>query len=141
LKIKNKRKNHATIAGDYLGNHTFQNTWAGLEMGRIPDRITLKDKTGGRLDGTSWSSEEIKDAKISVIFYVDPDEKDLNNETSEALQKEAFSLDRFQSYAIINMKATWLPKIIISKNLKKKQEQYPTTIYVRDHKKVLVKNW
>jgi predicted transcriptional regulator len=118
-----------------------QNTWAGLEIGKVPDRITLKDKSGGRLDGTPWSSQELKGTKVSVIFYVDPDEKDLNNDAGEAVKKEAFSLDRFQSYAIINMKATRLPKFIISKNLKNKQKQYPNTIYVRDYKKVLVEKW
>lgn len=120
---------------------TAQNAWAQLEIGKVPDRITLEDKLGGRLDGTPWSSQELKGTKVSVIFYVDPDEKDLNNDASEAMKKEAFSLYRFQSYAIINMKATWLPKFIISKSLKNKQKQYPNTIYVRDYKKVLVEKW
>jgi hypothetical protein len=70
-----------------------QNTWAGLEIGKVPDRITLKDKSGGRLDGTPWSSQELKGTKVSVIFYVDPDEKDLNNDAGEAVKKEAFSLE------------------------------------------------
>jgi predicted transcriptional regulator len=39
------------------------------------------------------------------------------------------------------MKVTRLPKFIISKNLEKKQKQYPNTIYVRDYKKVLVEKW
>lgn len=117
-----------------------QTVSAQIEIGNAPTPITLQDKAGGRLDGTLWSSNELKN-KISVVFYVDPDEKDLNNDASEALKKENFPEDKVQSYAIINMAATWLPNFAISKSLKEKQEQYKTTIYVRDYKKTLVKKW
>ncbi|MGM0427211.1 MAG: YtfJ family protein [Thermodesulfobacteriota bacterium] len=100
----------------------------------------MKGDLGGRLDGSPWSSNELN-GKVSVLFYADPDEKDLNNETSEALRKEDFPLDKYQSFAIINMDATWLPNFAISSALKEKQEQYPDTIYVRDYEKVLVKEW
>jgi predicted transcriptional regulator len=36
---------------------------------------------------------------------------------------------------------SWLPNFAISSSLKEKQKQYPTTIYVRDYRKVLVKKW
>ena len=39
------------------------------------------------------------------------------------------------------MAATWKPNFIISSLLETKQEKYPTTIYVRDYDKVLVKKW
>jgi len=113
---------------------------AELEMGQSPKQVDLKDDLGGRLDGQPWSSKELK-GKISVIFYVDPDEKDLNNKASDALQKEKFPVDQFQSYGIINMAATWLPNILISSALEEKQKRYPATIYVRDYDKVLVKAW
>jgi len=117
-----------------------QSAWAGIEMGQVPPKVDLKDKLGGRLDGTPWSSSELT-GKVHVIFYVDPDEKDLNNDASEALKAEKLPRDRFQSFAIINMAATWLPNFAISSALKDKQKQYPTTIYVRDYKKVLVNKW
>ncbi len=117
-----------------------QNAWAGLEMEQVPPKVELKDNLGGRLDGSPWSSSELK-GKVHVIFYVDPDEKDLNNDASEALKAEKLPRDKFQSFAIINMAATWLPNFAISSALKDKQEQYPTTIYVRDYKKVLVNKW
>jgi YtfJ family uncharacterized protein len=117
-----------------------QNAWAGVEMGQPPPVVELKGSLGGRLDKSPWSSEELK-GKVHVLFYVDPDEKDLNNEASEALKDERFPRDKFQSFAIINMAATWLPNFAISSALKEKQERYPTTIYVRDYKKVLVKMW
>jgi YtfJ family uncharacterized protein len=114
--------------------------WAGIKMGHTPKNIELKGDLGGRLDGSPWESNELK-GKIHVLFYVDPDEKDLNNEASEALKAEDFSRKKFQSVAIINMAATWLPNFAISSSLKKKQEQYPTTIYIRDYKKVVVNAW
>jgi len=114
--------------------------WAGPELGQVPSAIELKEKLGGRLDGTPWSSDELK-GKVHVLFYVDPDEKDTNNETSEALDREKFPKEKFQSVAIINMAATFMPNFLISSSLKEKQEKYPRTTYVRDYKKVLVKEW
>ncbi|MFW6099486.1 MAG: YtfJ family protein [Thermodesulfobacteriota bacterium] len=115
-------------------------SWAELTLGQVPETVVLKGDLGGRLDGSPWSSDELK-GKVSVLFYADPDEKDLNNETSETLRKENFPLERYQSFAIINMDATWLPNFAISSALKEKQEQYPNTIYVRDYEKVLVNAW
>jgi len=114
--------------------------WAGADLDRIPPRVELKDKLGGRLDGTPWSSDELR-GKVHVLFYVDPDEKDTNNETSEALDKEKFPSDKFQSLAVINMAATFMPNFLISSSLKEKQEKYPRTIYIRDYKKLLVQEW
>jgi hypothetical protein len=114
--------------------------WAGLQLGQVPADVELKGDLGGRIDDTPWSSSEMR-GKVHVIFYVDPDEKDLNNEASDALKAENFPREKFQSLGIINMAATWLPNFAISSALKKKQEKYPTTIYIRDYKKVLVNAW
>ena len=111
-----------------------------VEIGEIPPKVELKEKLGGRLDGKPWSSEELQ-GKVHVLFYVDPDEKDTNNDASDALDREKFSSDKFQSVGIINMAATWLPNFAISSALKDKQKRYPKTIYVRDYKKVLVNTW
>jgi YtfJ family uncharacterized protein len=111
-----------------------------VEIGEIPPKVELKEKLGGRLDGKPWSSEELQ-GKVHVLFYVDPDEKDTNNDASEALDREKFSSHKFQSVGIINMAATWLPNFAISSALEDKQKRYPKTIYVRDYKKVLVNTW
>ena len=114
--------------------------WAGAEVGQVPPKVELKDNLGGRLDGKPWSSDELK-GKVHVLFYVDPDEKDTNNETSEALNQEKFPSEKFQSVAIINMAATFMPNFLISSSLKEKQEKYPRTLYLRDYKKTLVQQW
>ena len=64
--------------------------FAELPIGEIPPTIVLKDDLGGRLDGTQWSSEELVSGKVVILFYVDPDESDLNNHVSEALKAEHF---------------------------------------------------
>lgn len=114
--------------------------WAGMEMGQVPPVVELKEDLGGRLDGSPWKSDELK-GKVHVLFYVDPDEKDTNNDASEALDKEKFPAEKYQSVGIINMAASWLPNFAISSSLEEKQKKYPRTIYVRDYKRVLVKAW
>ena len=111
-----------------------------IEIGEIPPKVELKEKLGGRLDERPWSSEELQ-GKVHVLFYVDPDEKDTNNDASDALDREKFPSDQFQSVGVINMAASWLPNFAISSSLKEKQKRYPRTIYVRDYKKVLVAAW
>ena len=117
-----------------------QAAFGEVRVGEVPPRVELKDNVGGRLDGTPWSSEELRD-KVYVLFYVDPDKKDLNDEASEALSKENFPGEKFQSVAIITLAATWLPNFVISSSLEEKQKRYPRTIYVRDYKKIVIQAW
>jgi uncharacterized protein len=123
-----------------LGIFIIHSIAQAIEIGEVAPKVELKEKLGGRLDGKPWSSEELQ-GKVNVIFYVDPDEKDTNNHVGDALDKEKFPSDKFHSYGIINMAATWLPNFAISSALKEKQEKYPKTTYLRDYKKVLVNTW
>lgn len=102
--------------------------------------LSLSGDDGGLLDGKDWSSENLK-GKVAIVFYVDPDEKDKNEPFSEALKTRDFPAEQVQSYAVINMAATWLPNFAISSSLKEKQKKYPRTIYLRDYKKKIVKEW
>lgn len=113
---------------------------AELPLGEVPKTITLSGDLGGRLDGTAWSSDELR-GKIYTLWYVDPDESELNNHATERLKKEEFPLEQVGSVAIVNMAATWKPNFAISSVLKDKQEEFPTTIYVKDYDSVLVKEW
>ena len=115
--------------------------FAELPIGEIPPTIVLKDDLGGRLDGTQWSSEELVSGKVVILFYVDPDESDLNNHVSEALKAEKYPPENYGSVAVINMAATWLPNFAINIKLKSKQEKYKSTVYVKDLEKTLVKKW
>ena len=114
---------------------------AELPIGEIPARVVLKGELGGRLDGTQWSSEELVSGKVIVLFYVDPDESELNNHVSDALKAENYPKEKYGSIGMANMAATWLPNFAINMKLKSKQEQYKSTVYVKDLEKTLVKKW
>lgn len=102
-----------------------------VEVGQSVPEVRLKGKDGGRVDGSPWSSAEIK-GKVITCMVVDPDAKDLNAHVEQALKAKDYPKDRYASIAIINMKATWKPNWIINSILKRKQEEFPDTTYVRD---------
>ncbi len=113
---------------------------SALEIGKTAPEITLSGDAGGRLDGSSWSSSELKD-KVHLLFYVDPDKKDLNNAFSDAVKAAGLDRSRFASVAVVNMAATWKPNFAINAALKKKQEKFKKTLYLKDMDKLLVSRW
>ena len=114
---------------------------AELPLGEIPPKIVLKGDLGGRIDGMQWSSEELVSEKVIVLFYVDPDESELNNHVSDALKAENYPKEKYGSIGMANMAATWLPNFAINMKLKSKQEKHKETVYVKDLDKTLVKKW
>jgi len=113
---------------------------AKLSVGGTAPVVKLDGKSGGRVDGTPWSSDEIKN-KPHLIMYIDPDEKDINEPMQEALKKQEYGPERLTSVAIMNLGATWKPNAVINAVLKQKQKEFPNTVYVRDLDKALVKEW
>jgi len=111
-----------------------------LELGKVPSKVVIDGNNGGKIDGTAWNSSMLK-GKLYTVFYVDPDKRDLNNAFADALKAKKFDRNKVNSVAIINLKATWLPNAILEAKLEEKQKKYPHTIYVKDKKKILVKEW
>lgn len=111
-----------------------------VEKGKIPSPVTISGNNGGKTDGSVWNSSSLK-GKVHIVFYVDPDKKDLNEALNQALKKRHFNRSKYGSVAIVNMAATWMPNAAIEVKLKSKQKEFPDTIYVRDRDKVLVKKW
>lgn len=112
-----------------------------ITLGEVPNEVTIEGDNGGMvLDGSAWDSSTIKD-KVYVMFYVDPDEKDTNNEFSKTLKEKKYDRTTYGSLAVINLAATWKPNFVIESILKGKQEQFPDTIYVKDKNSVLVNEW
>jgi len=112
-----------------------------INIAEIPSSISIDGDNGGMVvDGSKWDSSTIKD-KVYVMFYVDPDEKDTNSHFSKALKAKKFDREKFGSIAVINLAATWKPNFILEAILKEKQKEFPHTIYVKDKKSVLVKEW
>ena len=111
-----------------------------IEVGQVPASVTISGDNGGKVSGKAWSTSSLK-GKVHLVFYVDPDKKDLNEGFNKALKKEHFDSKDFASVAIVNMAATWMPDAAIEMLLEKKQKEFARTIYVKDKKKVLVKKW
>ena len=111
-----------------------------IEVGSVPVGVEISGKNGGKLDGYAWHSSMLK-GKMYTLFYVDPDEKDLNDDFANALKASKFDRKKASSVAIVNLAATWLPDMIIESKLKEKQKNFPHTLYVKDKKKVLVNKW
>ena len=111
-----------------------------IELGSVPKAVTIDGKNGGKVDGSAWKSSMLT-GKIHTLFYVDPDKRDLNNPLADALKARKFDRAKVNSVAIINLAATWLPNVFIEAKLKEKQKKFPHTVYVKDKKKVLVKEW
>ena len=111
-----------------------------LQLGDTPPDVILDGKNGGKVDGSAWNSTMLKD-KVYVLFYVDPDKKDVNEAFADALKESNFDHDKYSSVAIVNLAATWKPNFIIEALLKSKQKKFPHALYVKDKKKVLVKKW
>jgi len=111
-----------------------------LSLGSPFPKLILEGKDGGKLDGSSWSTAELP-GKAWSLFYVDPDEKDLNKDAQEALKAKKIPVEKLRSLAMINMAATVIPNFLISGRIEKSQKEYPNTVYVKDLNKVGVKTW
>ena len=105
--------------------------FAGLQSGQTLPSIEISGESGGLVAGGAWKSQTLVN-KVHVLFYVDPDEKESNLKLEEALSDAKFPRENYQSVAIINMAATWLPNFAIASSLESKQKKYPNTIYVKD---------
>ena len=111
-----------------------------IEIGKVPPKVVLSGNEGAKVDGSAWHSTMLK-GKVHILFYVDPDERKTNDALTQALKKRHFDRKKFASVAVINLAATWMPNIVLESLLKKKQKEFPDTVYVKDKQKVLVKQW
>jgi len=67
---------------------------SAVTIGEVPDIVVIEAKNGGMVqDGSAWNSSSIQD-KVYVMFYVDPDEKDTNNEFSATLKEKKYDTTR-----------------------------------------------
>jgi uncharacterized protein len=94
---------------------------AELKVGDKAPDFSLKDSKG---KAYSLASPEFL-GKVMSIFYVDPDEKDLNAHVEDALLKDP-GLERnvrYKGLGITNLKASKKPNFLIKEVIKNKQEK------------------
>ena len=114
---------------------------SALEVGEVVKPITLTGANGSQVkDNSAWSSDSLK-GRVSVIFYVDPDEKEANSKFSKIIEEQKFDKTEFVKVAIVNLAATWKPSFVIEKLLVSKQKELPENIYLKDKKSFFVKEW
>ena len=111
-----------------------------LTIGSQLPVVKLAGDDGKLVNGKPFSTEIMK-GKMFLFFYVDPDVRKKNDDFVNAIKAQNFPKDKLGSVVVINMAATWLPNFALNKIVKKKQQEFPDTIYVKDYKKVFVKKW
>ena len=111
-----------------------------VTIGQEVPNVTISGDDGGTLAEKAWKAHSMK-GKVIAFFYVDPDVKDLNDALGVRLKAEKLDKEIFQTVAVINLAATWMPNALIEIALKEKQKQFPNVLYVKDKSKLLVKKW
>ena len=113
--------------------------WASeLKVGEKALNFSLKDSQGKVY---TLDSDEFKGRVVS-IFYVDPDEKDLNNHVEDALLKDQ-GLDRknaYKGFGIANLKDSMMPNFILKSVIKNKQEKTGAIILL-DYNYTILNLW
>ena len=108
---------------------------AELKVGDKAPDFSLKDSKGKTY---SLQSSEFQ-GKVMSVFYVDPDEKDLNSHVEDALLKDP-GLERnvrYKGLGITNLKASKMPNFLIKSVIKSKQEKTGAVILLDDDYTIL----
>ena len=113
---------------------------SALNVGSLPPPLIMKGDSGSCADGSTFNIANYK-GKVAVIYYIDPDERDMNEPFYKTLKEADFKEGSFKSIAIVNMAATVIPDFLFESKLKKNQKKYPKTLYVLDKKSMLVTKW
>ena len=79
--------------------------------------------------------------KVLVIFYTDPDSKDVNDPLSDAIKAHAFPKEKYAGIGVANCADTWLPNSVIRYAAREKEKKYPGAVVLIDEGKVLSKAW
>lgn len=111
---------------------------AELKIGDKAPDFSLKDSNG---KAYSLRSSEFQ-GKVMSVFYVDPDEKDLNAHVEDALLKDP-RLERnvrYKGLGITNLKATTMPNFLIKSVIKSKQDKTGAVILL-DYDYTILNLW
>jgi predicted transcriptional regulator len=95
-----------------------------------------------QLKNTENENREIPDIgkKVVIIFYTDPDCKDINDPLSKAVETGGFK-DRIACIGISNCADSWIPDALILKGTLKKEKQFPGSVLLIDQDHLLSREW
>ncbi len=104
-------------------------------VGKSIQNITIKDANAKTCNLPHLGE------KVLVVFYTDPDAKDVNEPLSTAIKNRKFAIEKYQGIGISNSKDTWLPNAVIQYAAREKQKKYPNSIILIDENHTLSKAW
>ena len=79
--------------------------------------------------------------KTVVIFYTDPDVKDVNDPLSDAIKARKYPSGNYLGLGIGNCADTWLPNSAIRYAARQKEKDYPGSVVLIDTDHLLSKAW
>ena len=109
---------------------------------RILPLIALEGDDGSYANGDRWDSSMLQ-GKITILVYFDPDERGKGQifmPTLEAFERD-LDFSQFQILLIVNLKATWIPDLLIKAAINSQAIAHPKRNYIFDDNSVLVKRW
>jgi predicted transcriptional regulator len=95
--------------------------------------IKLSDPNDNPKD-VPWIGE-----KVLLIFYTDPDVKDVNDNLSNAMKAKGFPQDKYSGIGVANCKETWIPNAGIRMKSRQKEKQFPGSVILLDKDRILQK--
>ncbi len=78
--------------------------------------------------------------KVVVLFYTDPDVKDMNETFREKLKAQKLDKSKMRPLGVANLKDTWKPNFIIRKVIRGKIEKFKSVI-LTDKEHMLKRFW
>jgi Predicted transcriptional regulator len=79
--------------------------------------------------------------KVLILFYTDPDVKDVNDPLSDAVKAKKFSHDKLAGIGIANCKETWIPNSAILMKSRQKEKQFPGSVVLLDENQTIKTAW
>lgn len=99
---------------------------AVAQVGRTMPNICLLD-----VHSKSSPIPEIGQKPI-LIYYVDPDVYEAQAPITDLINSKKYSPKAFKYIAIMNLKDTWVPNWLITRETKKNQKKYPDYLIMLD---------
>jgi len=79
--------------------------------------------------------------KVLTIMYTDPDEKDINDDLSNAIKSKNYSTNKYLGIGVANCKDTWIPNGLIRRAAEQKQKDFPKSKILLDKGHLLSSAW
>jgi len=79
--------------------------------------------------------------KVFILFYVDPDVKDVVDPLSDAIDAKNYPKDKFGAVGAANCKDTWFPNGTILFKARQKQDKFPKSLILIDKNYILRNTW